>query len=192
MTEATYPAGANPATDVPCIPPALAVELHDLRELGHLLPPSAVTLIRVAGVQPALRLLRYWPAVQLVVPLRPAANPAGARRWQALANMVGEAAMPALVAHYGGGVLDVPACRDLLIEKRNRWVRARFDALTSLYGPALSAYAAVQEINLALAEAGWPLTLREVQKVVNETRRAAAEPADPPQLALPGIPRPEQ
>lgn len=167
------------------IPPSRWVEPADLRELAHLLPPSAVTLIRVAGEAPALALMQGWPGVLFNVPLRGDANRAGVARWRLLADAVGEAAMPALMAHYGGGLLEVPVCRDLILRKRNRWIRRRFDDLTSLQGPALSAWAAVQEINLALSQSGGPLTLREVQKVVNA---AFEEPgADPRQLALPWL-----
>lgn len=180
-------------TAVPATPPNRWVEPADLVELAHLLPPSAVTLIRVVGAPAALALMQNRPGVLFTVPLRSDANPAGVARWRLLADAVGieviEAEMLALTAHYGGGVLEVPVCRDLILHKRNRWIRARFDQLTSLRGPALSAWGAVQEINLALSQSGWPLTLREVQKVVNAPGGdpGADTSTDPRQLALPGL-----
>lgn len=176
-------------------PPARQVELADLApDSAHaaLLPPSARTLVRVAGAGSALVLLQRCPGVQFVVPLRADANAHGRRRWQQLADVVGDAAMPAIAAHYAPGVLDVPMCTALLNAKRNAWIRARFDALTAPHArPACSAYAALQEINLALAQAGWPFTLREVQKVVNappeETGATEAAAQALRQPLLPGI-----
>lgn len=171
-----------------CQPPQRWVEPADLVQHADWLPPSAHSLVRVAGTDAALALMQRCPGVQFVVPRHRDANAAGAARWQALAEVVGEAAMPAITAHYAPGVLDVPTCRELLTHKRNTWIRQRFDGLTSLHGAALSAYAAVQEINLALAQAGWPLTLREVQKVVNAAASASSAAAQ--QQTLPGIPPP--
>lgn len=175
----------------PHLPPDRHVTPDDLVHLADWLPPTAVTLIRLLGDLQALQLMRRLPAVQMVVPLHRNANRGGARRWAMLAGVVGESAMPALVAHWGGSVLDVPVCRDLIVEKRNRWIRARFDDLTTSAhsgGAGLSAYAALQEINLALAQTGWPFTLREVQKVVNAAPATSTNPAPATaQALLPGI-----
>ena len=171
----------------PHLPPERHVTPDDLVHLAAWLPPTAATLIRLLGDLPALQLLRALPGVQIPVPLHRNANRGGARRWAMLASVVGEAAMPALVAHWGGSVLDVPVCRDLITEKRNHWIRGRFDDLAASAasgGTGLSAYGALQEINLALAQAGWPFTLREVQKVVNAE---ASTSTTPTQAQLPGI-----
>jgi hypothetical protein len=169
-------------------PPPRLVEATDLVRHADWLPPSAHTLVRVAGAAAALHLMQQFPGVQFIVPRRRDANADGAARWQTLAAVVGEGAMPAIVAHYAPGVLDVPTCRELLLHKRNQWIRQRFDALTA-GAQALSAYGAAQAINLALAQAGWPMTLREVQKVVNT---APGQPAGTTwrQPQLPGIPPP--
>ena len=173
----------------PHLPPERHVTPSDLVHLAAWLPPTAATLVRLLGDLPALRLMRDLPGVQMTVPLHRNANRDGARRWALLASVVGESAMPALVAHWGGGVLDVPVCRDLATEKRNRWICGRFDDLSASAasgGTGLSAYGALQEINLALAQAGWPFTLREVQKVVN-AEAAASTRTPPAQAQLPGI-----
>lgn len=173
-------------------PPMRWVEAADLVRHAEWLPPTANTLIRVAGSTAALALMQQCPGVQFVVPKHPDANAAGAERWRQLAAIAGEAAMPAIAAEYAPGVLDVPTCRDLLLHKRNCWIRERFDALTARPagdGRSLSAYAAAQAINLALAQAGWPMTLREVQKVIN-TAQQVRERGPEPQATLPGIPPP--
>lgn len=123
--------------------------------------------------------MRQWPGVQVPVPLG-TSNPQGAKRWADIAAVIGADAMPTIAAHWGGSVLDVPTCKDLLVEKRNRWVRDRFDHLVSAHGHALSAFQATAEICLALAQAGQPITHREVEKTINRI----ASPAPAPQLDI--------
>jgi hypothetical protein len=148
--------------------PLARVELADLYELAQWLPPTAATLVRVLGPAAALALLQAWPGVTYPIPRHPDANANGARRWAALADVVGEAAMPALAAHWGGSALDVPVCRALLAQKRNTWIRAQFDVLVNPTGAAMSGNAAAQAISLALAQAGQPMTHRELERLINQ------------------------
>lgn len=171
-------------------PPPRELNAHTLAHLAHLLPPTAHALIRRLGAEAAVQLINTWPGVQLVVPRQPDANDNGARRWARYAELIGEEAMKALAAHWGGDVADVPVCVAALNEQRNRWLIARFDELTDPRGPALSSYRAVEELTLALAESGQELTFREVQKVVN---RGPADPGDVTQqdlFPLPLLPKP--
>ena len=119
--------------------------------LGHLLPPSAVVLLACAGALPGLALLNAWPGVSVIMPKHAAATPAGARRWAQIAAVVGQAAMPALAALYGGNVLDVPTCAQLRTEKRARWLRQRFDQLGAA---GLNKTQAVQQLGIELAQMG--------------------------------------
>lgn len=161
-------------------PPAVLTEA-DLVELQHLLPPTALALVRCAGHGAAARLLATWPGVLYPCPKFPNANADGARRWAQLSEVVGEEAMPGLAAEFGGSFIDVPTCRSALVEKRNRWIRARFDALVdAVHGPGLSAIQAQREIAIALAQAGQALVSRELERVVNRADQAAA--ADQPPL----------
>lgn len=157
------------------LPPPNRLEAADLEQLAHLLPPTAANLVRVAGTEAGLALLNRWPGVLYPVPKHADANAAGAARWAAIAAITGAQAMPAIAEHYGGSAIALPTCRSLLAEKRNRWLRARFDDLVDPHGPALPASAAVYELCLALAEAGQPMTYREVEKAL---ARADAPPDD--------------
>lgn len=149
-------------------PPPRQLTVASLDEVGHLLPPTARTLVRRLGVVTALALLNRLPGAQLPVPKGPGNNADGARRWARIAEVVGEAAMPAIAEHWGGDMLDVPLCLQALDEQRNRWMRRRYDELTSLRGPALSSYHALEELQLTLAEAGQPITFRVIQQIVCE------------------------
>jgi len=159
----------------PLLPPPAQVLADDLVHLSHMLPPTALTLVRVAGVDAALALLRTWPGIRFPCPKHPSANDAGARRWQQLADVVGEAAMGPITAHYGGSDLEIPLCVALLAEKRNRWIRARFDDLVSPRLACLPGTAAVTELGLALAEAGQALDWRQIMRILDA---ADTQPGD--------------
>lgn len=150
------------------VPPARQLNQDSLREVGHLLPPTAQQMINRLGVEAALALLNRLPGAQLPVPKAPDNNASGQRRWARYADVIGDAAMPALAQHWGGDLLDVPLCLVALDEQRNRWMRARYDELTSLRGSALSSYHALEELQAALAEAGQALTFRVIQQIVCE------------------------
>lgn len=165
------------------IPPPAQVTLQDLEELAHLLPPTAHALVRCAGPAGAVALLQTWPGVLFPCPKHPQANAEGARRWAQIAEVAGEAAMPGLVAEYGGSLVDVPTCKTLLVEKRNRWIRARFDDLVNPHSGAMTAAAALREVAIALAQAGQPMTSRELEKIVN--RSDVAPQAQPDLFAEP-------
>lgn len=150
----------------PAAPHAFELDADDLRALAHLLPPSAVELARAVGAEAAAALMRELPGVQILVPRRADANPAGARRHAQLAAIVGADAMPALLAHYGGGALDIPLCVAAAVEKRNRWIRARFDFLTSRRGGAISRRQAVYELGLELAGVRRGLTYRQIERAI--------------------------
>lgn len=161
-------------------PPRRLLTLEALEAHRALLPSTADELIRHVGLEPALTLMNTWPGVRVRVPKHVAANEAGQRQWARLAEMVGEHAMPALCAHWGGQHLDVPVCAELLDELRNDWVRRRFDALTTCEGAGrLSAYGATGQICIELAEAAQPLTFRQVQLCINRPAQTVSRSAAP-------------
>lgn len=154
--------------------PHAPLTLADLSgPLAHLLPPTAAALVRAVGVDAALALLTRYPGVQIPnVPKHPDANPHGARRWAALAEVMGEVAMQALARSHGGGGLDVPTCHALRVARRNAHLCSRFDQLTASppKGEGLSKNRAVELLGLEMA----PMTYRQVELVVDSPQAPAA------------------
>lgn len=172
-------AGAGQPNRGPCWDARFDLAAADLHELAHLLPPTAAELVRTVGEEAAVALMHRLPGVQLQVPKHRGANAAGARRWGQLAAVIGDAATQALATSHGGQVLDIPTCLALLNEKRNRWLRARFDGLTASARSAaaerpLSGRAAVYEIGVELAAAGRVMTYRQIERVLQQPEREAA------------------
>lgn len=170
----------------PAMPHAFELDADDLRSLAHLLPPSAAELARAIGAEAAAALMRELAGVQILVPRRADANPAGRRRHAQLEAIVGPRAMPALLANYGGNALDIPVCLAAVVEKRNRWIRARFDHLTSRAGGAISRRQAVYELGLELHTVRRGLTYRQIERAIEAGD--AAPPA--PQADLFTLPEP--
>jgi hypothetical protein len=166
--------------------PEFGLTAQDLVTRGHLVPPSAHELARSVNVPAAVALVRALPGVQLVVPRHAAANRSGARRFALLESVLGTADTLLLVAAHPGELLDIPTCSALRIAKRNEWLRRAFDALTAPApdgAPGFSKRSAVYELGLELTRAGWPLTYRQIERVLD-----SAEPPPPggAHSALPG------
>lgn len=159
---------------VSATPPERRLDADTLRAFGLLLPPTARALRQRLGDEVALLLLNHLPGAQLPIPKRPDSNAHGARRWARYADLVGEPAMCTLAEHWGGTLLDIPVCGIALDAVRNRWLRARFDVLTSPGGLGLSSYGAIGELVEALSTAGQTLTFRQVQVIVNRIDEADA------------------
>lgn len=154
----------------------------DLATLGHLLPYTAVELVQGLGVDGALALLNGLPGVVINVPLTPHSTRLAAKRWAQILAVVGEATMARLVALHGGRPLDVPTCHQLRLERRNRWIRARFDALTAtapvtapVTAPAASSdgplnrTAALYELSIELAALGHTVSARGLEQIIDST-----------------------
>lgn len=143
-----------------------AINAEDLAALAAWVPPSGQQLVRVLGVPGALALLNGLGGVQLWVPKGPCNNPAGARTWAYVAQMVGEAAMLDLAREWGGQWLEVPTLDALRKERRNRAMRCQFDQLTAKApeGAGLSKARAVQELCLHFA----PVTWRQVEAILDK------------------------
>jgi len=147
-------------------PAEFALDVQDLAHLAHLLPDSALELVRTIGPEAAVALMRGMPGVQLMIPKSADANPAGARRYEQLACLMGASAALALIEAYGGNALDVPVCHAAALEKRNRWIRQRFDHLTARSEGALSRRQAVYELGLELSTAGRSMTYRQIERAI--------------------------
>lgn len=155
----------------------------DLAELGHLLPRSAATLLRVAGQDAGLALLNALPGVFFQMPHtdgKRRGNTHAKRRTAQLQALVGDDALAALRQHYGGGPLEVPTCLQIKVEKRNRWLRQQFDALTRSQargGAGLSRNQAVYELSFELRKAfGEALSNSGLEAVLDRPSPTAAAP----------------
>lgn len=159
----------------------------DLATLAHLLPRRAADLVRVVGAADAAALLNALPGVVFVVPKRAAvrdgsfaAHRGAARRWKTLCSVVSAGAAEAIAGYYGGNALEVPTCHQLRVEKRNRWLRERFDALTSTRQAApgvraMSRTQAVYELGLELVERwGEAMSAQGIENALDSTGPAAA------------------
>ncbi|BEP69690.1 MULTISPECIES: Mor transcription activator family protein [unclassified Variovorax] len=137
----------------------------DLSDFRHLMPETVRNLVSCIGAHAALALLNAWPGVEVKVPLYPNANPAGARRWSLMAEIVGEVAMQLLSKNYGGTSLVIPTCKQVRDEKRNRLIRHDFDHLTAKppNGLGLSKSDAIQEVGMRHA----PISARAVESILN-------------------------
>lgn len=137
------------------------LSLDDLDVVRGLLPYTAQHLIAALGERAALALLNRLPGVQMTVPKHPDRNPAGARRWAMLEEIVGASTMPILAGTWGGSVLEIPTCHEARREARDRAIRAEFDRLTMREG--YSKAQAIYEIGLA----HMPITSRQLEKIVD-------------------------
>lgn len=114
--------------------PELLAELSRL----PLFPRSARDLIRVAGYEGAAALITAWPGQQFPVPaVIGGGNPAGARRWGMLVEIVGEPAAGRIVKWCPGADLYVPSLKEVTWQRTQDAIRAEFDRLTTLGGYSL-------------------------------------------------------
>jgi len=91
------------------------------------LPPTARTLVRLAGWAGALALVREMPGARIYSRGRGTSRAADAR-FERIAELVGQAAAERIFAEYRGDILEIPTCRAALVAARNRHIRARYDA----------------------------------------------------------------
>lgn len=107
--------------------PQLLAELSRL----ELFPRSARDLIRVAGPEGAAALITAWPGQSFPVPaVVGGGNPAGARRWGQLVEVVGEPAAARIVRWCPGSALYVPSLKEVAWSHTQDAIRADFDRLT--------------------------------------------------------------
>jgi hypothetical protein len=95
-------------------------------------PPSAATLIHVAGLDAAARLIGAWPGQDVPMPKAPGgSNDASRRLWQRLVDIVGADAAARLVLHYTGDDMLVPNLKIVATQRAHERIRIEFDALVA-------------------------------------------------------------
>lgn len=147
---------------------------EDCAAVAGCLPYTALALIKLLGAEAACALLNARPGVTIVIPKHANANPAGARRWAELAEIIGEPAMQRLADKYGGEAISIPVCKKAREELRARRIRAHYDRLVN--GDGLSGRQAVYEIGLIEA----PITSRAIEQICgrgNDDGRGGGAPA---------------
>lgn len=111
--------------------PELLAELSRL----PLFPRGARDLIRVAGLEGAAQLVTAWPGQQFPVPaVIGGGNPAGARRWGQLVEIVGEPVATRIVKWAPGADLYIPSLKEVAWSRTQDQIRAEFDRLTTIGG----------------------------------------------------------
>lgn len=146
---------------------------QDLGDLVAWVPPGAAEMVRVLGARLTVRLINLWPGVALAVPMPDSRHASGMARRAELAAALGPEDAAALCVAWGGQVLLLPVMRSLLREKRQRWLRTEFDALSAL---GMTRVRAVTVLGLRLAAAGQSMTSRQISSALD--RHDAALPAD--------------
>lgn len=122
-------------------------------------PPSASTLISVAGLEAAAKLIDAWPGADVPMPRTPGgAGAAGRRLWQRLVDVVGDAAAALLVKHYRGDDMLVPNLKLVTTQRAHELLRVEFDAMI---GEGVSARVAVFELGIK-----FNLSRKAVEKVL--------------------------
>lgn len=150
---------------------------EDLQEIRHLpsFPRIAEELIQVAGLEAAARLISAWPGQEYPCPKvfgRYSAK--GQRRYDMLQEIVGDHAARRIVMHWGGGILDVPSCKDALWAKTHDKIRSHYDRLVSSSG-GYSHREAVFELGLT-----YNLASRTIERVISQPSNPDGSPMPPP------------
>lgn len=110
-------------------------------------PRTARDLVRVAGLEAAAALIHARRGTVFRIPsVIGGGNPAGARQYDLLQEIVGEAAARRIVGYWGGQPLTVPSCKEAIEARDKNRMRADFDRLTLQHG--YSAPEAVSELAL--------------------------------------------
>lgn len=109
-------------------------ELQDLSTLPQF-PKTAGELIHIAGIDATAALITAWPGQEFPVPVHGRrANKLGARRFEQLAEIVGEEAAQRIVDHWGGLKLTIPNCKAAVWVRQQSDIRAMYDRLTGQKG----------------------------------------------------------
>ena len=101
------------------------------------LPATARDLVRMVGWAKAEALIRELGGIPYPVPKAADNNPAGAIRFERLAEIVGHRGAERIVSEYGGDVLEIPNCKTAIARAILRDAGARCDAGATLEEIAL-------------------------------------------------------
>jgi len=117
------------------------------------LPDTARDLVRLVGWAKAEALIRELGGIPFPVPKGANNNPAGAARFERLAEIVGQRGAERIVAEYGDDVLNIPNCKQAIARARMRAMRARCDAGATLEDIALEFGCTTRWVSIVLKRA---------------------------------------
>lgn len=117
------------------------------------LPETARDLVRLVGWAKAEALIRELGGIPFPVPKGANNNPAGAARFERLAEIVGQRGAERIVAEYGDDVLNIPNCKQAIARARMRAMRARCDAGATLEDIALEFGCTTRWVSIVLKRA---------------------------------------
>ncbi|WP_396331032.1 Mor transcription activator family protein [Burkholderia anthina] len=100
----------------------------DLRDVQHLFPPLAKTLVRLIGMDATLTLIEKMGGRKFPIPFRKNRN--GEARFEELAEVIGHTAAANLCKVFGGEDLEIPICWKAKRELVFRRMRREFDHIT--------------------------------------------------------------
>ncbi|MFM2057598.1 MAG: hypothetical protein RLY71_1983 [Pseudomonadota bacterium] len=142
------------------------ITAQDVADFPEHLPAVFLELAPVLGTDAVLKLFNTCPGSQWRVPRPASNNKAGELQREKLAAVIGLEATRRLAEHMPCQMLNVPICKKLLNAKINRFVRARYDALT--VGPTSQSWAtAIVTICTELHALGRARTYRQIQTIIN-------------------------
>lgn len=98
-------------------------------------PETARTLIRVAGVDAAAKLIARWPGQEPEIPTRRSIESGRSRLvFDLLVDLIGDAAAWQIVDQLGGGKMQIPNCKAVIYQHVQEIIRAKFDEMTTKGG----------------------------------------------------------
>ena len=100
----------------------------DLRDVQHLFPPLAKTLVRLIGMDATLTLVEKMGGRKFPIPVRK--NRHGEARFEELAEVIGTDAATNLCKAFGGEDIEIPICWKAKRELMFRCLRREFDHIT--------------------------------------------------------------
>lgn len=101
------------------------------------LPETARNLVRLLGWAKAEALIRELGGIPYPVPKGAKNNPAGAMRYERLAEIIGANGADIIVREYGDDILSIPNCKVAVARAKMRAMRARCDSGATLEEIAL-------------------------------------------------------
>lgn len=134
------------------------VTAQDVRDFWHLVPESSRLMRDNISESAWLALHNTCAGATFTVPKH--SHRRGSRKWGQLAAVLGEEGTQQLAHHYGGEVIQVPVLRAIQVAQRTRWLRQRFQELTTRQG--MKPGAAVLALCIELNAAGQPMTARQI------------------------------
>ena len=164
----------------------LQVTEQDLIDFADAVPPGAGEVVRVLGASLAIKVFNAWPGLFLRIPAPQSKRQDGQRRREELMRVLTDEETLRFCTAWAGEPLRVPVMRSLLSAKRQRWLRATHDALTSGNPPAVSSKTeAIYVMGMRLAAAGLAMTSHQIEMVLDSPEGAAVDDRQEPLFTVP-------